>query len=279
MDGGIAMQIGFIGTGSMGSILVEALLASKALSPGNIIVSNRTPSKAEKLADRYPGLAVAKSNAEVAQTADVLILCVKPLEYKQALEQLTSWLSAEHLLITITSPVQLIQLEELVPCAVARVVPSITNAACSGVSLCEFGSRITDQQREWILSLFSNISHPVEVSEPFLRVASDISSCGPAFLSYILQQIIADAVDETGISHEAATYLTAQMLIGMGELLKQEIFTLPALQERVCVPGGITGEGLIALQQSIPGVFRNVFRRTHAKFEEDRLLVKAHLET
>jgi len=272
------MQIGFIGTGSMGSILVESLLTSKALRPENIILSNRTPSKAERLAARYPGVTVASSNAEVAQNANVLILCVKPFEYKQALEQLTSWLSADHLLITITSPIRLSQLEEWVPCAVARVVPSITNAACSGISLCEFGSRITEQQREWMLSLLSNISRPVEVSETFLRVASDISSCGPAFLSFILQQMIADAVEETGISHEAATYLAAQMLVGMGELLKQEIFTLPTLQERVCVPGGITGEGLVALKQSIPGVFRSVFRRTHAKFAEDQEQMKEHLQ-
>lgn len=272
------MQIGFIGTGSMGSILVEALLASKALSPGHTIISNRTPAKAEHLALRFPGLAVANNNAEVAQKAHVLILCVKPFEYKQALEQLSSALSPEQILITITSPVQLKQLEELVPCAVARVVPSITNAAGSGISLCEFGCRITDDQREWILSLFSHISNPVEVSESFLRVASDISSCGPAFLSYILQQMISDAVEETGISQEAATYLTAQMLIGMADLLKQEIFTLPALQERVCVPGGITGEGLIALQQAIPGVFRQVFKRTHAKFDEDKHLMTMHLE-
>ncbi|MFY0546256.1 late competence protein ComER [Brevibacillus sp. H7] len=272
------MRIGFIGTGSMGSILVEALLSSKALTPSDIILSNRTLSKAERLAVRFPGLEVAKSNSEVAQKAHVLILCVKPFEYKQALEQLSPELAEEHILITITSPVHLTQLEALVPCAVARVVPSITNAARSGISLCEFGSRTTEVQRDLILSLFSQISQPVEVSESFLRVGSDISSCGPAFLSYILQQMIDDAVDETGISREAATYLTTQMLIGMAELLKQEIFTLPALQERVCVPGGITGEGLIALEQGIPKVFRQVFQRTHAKFDEDRHLMKQHLE-
>jgi competence protein ComER len=103
-----------------------------------------------------------------------------------------------------------------------------------------------------------------------LRVASDITSCGPAFLSYILQQMINDAVSETGVSQEAATYLTTQMFIGMADLLKADIFTLPSLQERVCVPGGITGEGLTALQNGIPGIFADVFRRTHAKFAEDQ---------
>lgn len=270
-------KIGFIGTGSMGSILVEALLASNALSPGRIIVGNRTPAKAELLANRYPGVAVAASNAELARDARLLLLCVKPLEYSQMLDQLAPALTAEHLLITITSPIKLETLEGLVPCPVARVVPSITNAARSGVSLCEFGSRIEEHHRQRILSLFSHISHPIEVSGPFLRVASDISSCGPAFLSYILQQMIHDAAAETGISQEAATHLTTHMLIGMADLLKEELFTLTTLQQRVCVPGGITGEGLKALEQGVPGLFADVFRRTHAKFAEDQELANGSL--
>jgi competence protein ComER len=270
-------RIGFIGTGSMGTILIEALLSSKALSPGQIMIGNRTPAKAERLAELYPGLVVAPSNAELAEAAKVLLLCVKPLEYKVLLEQITPVLTPEHLLITITSPIKLSLLEERVPCAVARVVPSITNAARSGISLCEFGSRIDEAQKQYILKLFSSISHPTMVSEAFLRVTSDITSCGPAFLSYILQQMIQEAVNETGISEDAATYLTTQMFIGMADLLKEDIFTLPSLQQRVCVPGGITGEGLIPLKEGIPGLFTEVYRRTHAKFAEDQELVEQRL--
>lgn len=262
-------RIGVVGMGSMGSILLEAWLTANALSPCQLIISNRTPAKAEKLAEKYPGLVVARDNAEIARSASILVLCVKPLEYSLMLQQLSSALTEDHLLITITSPIRLEQLEAQVPCPVARVVPSITNAAKSGVSLCEFGARITEEHRERIFSLFSAISHPIEVTEGFLRVSSDLTSCGPAFVSYILQQMIEDAVKETGISHDAATYLVSQMLIGMGELLQQELFTLPSLQQRVCVPGGITGEGLSVLQSAIPGVFAEVFRRTHAKFAED----------
>jgi len=267
-------KIGFIGTGSMGSILIESLLSAKALSPGHIIVSNRTPAKAEQLAHRHPGLVVAKNNLELAKAAKILLLCVKPMEYSVMLEQISPALTPEHLLITITSPIKLEQLEAWVPSAVARVVPSITNAAQGGVCLCEFGVRIQDEQRQFIRALFSHISTPIEVTEPFLRVTSDIASCGPAFLSYILQQMIHDAVQETGISEEAATYLTTQMVIGMAELLRKEAFTLPTLQKRVCVPGGVTGEGLIPLQNGIPGLFAEVFRRTQAKFAEDQEMLE-----
>lgn len=271
------MQIGFIGTGSMGSLLIEAFIASKAAHPAQIIAYNRTPAKVAELSHKHPGLIIAKDNLEVARNAQLLFLCVKPFEYKQALSQFSQGLSSDHILVTITSPVKLRELEELVPCQVIRAVPSITNAALSGLTLLEYGARATPASREIVLSLFAQISRPLEVEEKFLRIASDISSCGPAFLSYVLQQMIQAAVDEIGISEEAATFLTTQMVIGLAGLLEKEIFSLPTLQEKVCVPGGITGEGLIALKNGIPGVFNEVFQRTHAKFAEDLHEMSQHL--
>ncbi len=271
------MHVGFVGTGSMGSILIDALISSRALLPNQIIASNRTPSKAASLAKRHPGLTIAENNAGLAEKAEVIFLCVKPLEYQNALSQFADRLTGRHLLVTITSPVRLAELEDLVPCPVVRVIPSITNAACSGLTLVEFGSRVTADIRQTILTLMSHISCPLEIEEPFLRIASDISSCGPAFLSYLLQEMIRSAQEKTGISGEAATFLATQMVIGFAELLKQEIFSLPSLQERVCVPGGITGEGLAALKQGVPGLFNEVFKRTHAKFAADRHEMSQHL--
>ena len=60
------------------------------------------------------------------------------------------------------------------------------------------------------------------------------------------------------------------MLIGLGDLLSKGIYTLPTLQEKVCVKGGITGEGIKVLEASkIDETFADVFRATHEKFAED----------
>lgn len=268
------MQLGFIGTGSMGSILIEAFLAEQALLPSQIVVYNRTPSKAQRLAELHPGLRVASDNADVVRQSDIILICVKPADYRQAWDQFGHVVTPDKILVTITSPISLAEMEALTDAPVARAVPSITNAASSGLTLLEFGTKILEEHRKTLLRLFSFISHPVEIQEKFLRISSDISSCGPAFLSFVLQQMIRAAHEETGISIEAASFLTEQMVIGFAELLKQGQYTLPELQRRVCVPGGITGEGLQALEQGIPGLFNQVFRRTHAKFEEDRVEMK-----
>src|SRR5690606_27788940 len=74
-EGGKTMNVGFIGTGSMGSILIESLLKTNALQPHQIIATNRTFAKAELLAEAHPGLKAVRTNREVALAADMMFLC------------------------------------------------------------------------------------------------------------------------------------------------------------------------------------------------------------
>lgn len=55
----------------------------------------------------------------------------------------------------------------------------------------------------------------------------------------------------------------------MGELLAQNKFSLATLQERVCVPGGVTGAGIKVLESEMGDVFDGLFKQTHQKFHED----------
>jgi len=66
------MNVGFIGTGTMGSLLIEALIASGALSPKQIVVSNRTFAKAQALANRYSGMRAEYTNAAAACGCDII---------------------------------------------------------------------------------------------------------------------------------------------------------------------------------------------------------------
>ena len=71
------------------------------------------------------------------------------------------------------------------------------------------------------ISSIQNISTLV-IEEDITRVSSDIASCGPAFFSYLLQCFINAAVDKTNITHEEATTLVSEMVVGMGSYLKRD---------------------------------------------------------
>ncbi|MBD0379055.1 late competence protein ComER [Paenibacillus sedimenti] len=270
------MKAGFIGTGSMGSILIEAFIHSGAFNPEQIIAGNRTISKVEHLAQTYPGLHVARSNREVATQSDLIFLCVKPSEFKTVIDEIKEDVLPSHMFVSITSPVLLKHLECLLPAKISKIIPSITNYVLSGATLCIHGNRMQPEDKEWLENILAHISSPIRVSENFTRISSDLSSCGPAFLAYVIQSFIDAAVEETGISKEEATLLASEMTLGTGKLLTTGGFDPVALQKRVAVPGGITAEGLRIMHNGLIGIFHQVIRATHAKYEED--LEKAELQ-
>ncbi|MFB9761767.1 MULTISPECIES: late competence protein ComER [Bacillaceae] len=272
------MNIGMIGTGNMGRILIDAFIEARMVKPSCFTIINRTQAKAFLIKEKYPTIRVGETVEDVIEQSDIIFICARPLEIYPILKEAASSFTKDKCLVSITSPISTEQLESLVDCHVARVIPSITNRALSGVSLCTFGERCSKKWKDTIITLFSGISAPTIIDEDITRVASDIVSCGPAFFSYLLQRFVDAAVQETNITQEKATLLASGMLIGMGKLLEKEIFTLPTLQKKVCVKGGITGEGIKVLEEELGEVFEHVFQRTHTKFKEDIEMVSEQFE-
>ncbi len=263
------MNVGIIGTGNMGTILIEAFIESRAVKPSNLFITNRTLARAKRLKNIYPALNLVASTEEVIQHSEIVLICLKPMDIHPLLLKIAPLVHVEQCVVSITSPINLKRLQSVIPCNVARVIPSITNRALSGVSLVTFGDRCTEKAQQLVNDLFMSISSPVIIEEQVTRVASDIVSCGPAFFSYLLQRFIDSAVEETDITVDQATELASGMLIGMGKLLEKRIFTLPALQEKVCVKGGVTGIGIKVLEEEMGDMFNHVIQSTHEKYYED----------
>ena len=89
------------------------------------------------------------------------------------------------------------------------------------------------------ISSIQKYFYSLVIEEDITRVSSDIASCGPAFFSYLLQCFINAAVDKTNITHEEATTLVSEMVVGMGKLLEKGIFTLPTLQEKYALKAAL----------------------------------------
>jgi competence protein ComER len=274
-EGRTVMKIGIIGTGNMGSVLIHAFLESSAVNPSRLYITNRTPHKAEKFKETSPDIKIFNDAADVAEAADIVFICVKPLDIQPLLKQLEPILPREKLLVSITSPVSVKEVESVVECGVARAIPSITNRALAGVSLITFGLSCDESHKDELITLMGKVSKPLEIEEPITRIASDIVSCGPAFYTYLTERFIQSAVEETEITYEQATAFSTEMLIGIGKLLEKGIYTLPSLREKVTVKGGVTGEGLTALEEDVGDMFNHLIQKTHEKYADDRQKVKA----
>lgn len=267
------MAIGIIGTGNMGTILTTSLIEGLAAPPSEFFITNRTKSKAEKLKEYYPDIHVVDTAEQVIKSTEIIFICIKPHDIRPLLDKVKELLNPQQLLVSITSPIKVDQIESVVNCHVARMIPSITNRALSGSTLITFGNHCGEDHRQQLKSLVEKIGKPILIDESITRVSSDISSCGPAFFSYLIQRFIEAAVDETTISKEQATQLTTEMIIGLGNLYEKEIFSIEGLQKKVNVKGGVTGMGLEVLEEDLGEVFNRLFKVTHQKFKDDHQLI------
>lgn len=63
------MKVGFIGTGSMGSLLLEALIDSGSLAPNQVYASNRTPRRLSGSSSDTPDCMYAPATRKPRTTA------------------------------------------------------------------------------------------------------------------------------------------------------------------------------------------------------------------
>lgn len=269
------LKWGIIGTGNMGKVLIHAFLQSKLLDQRDLFVTNRTVEQAYELKETYPHIQVKDDPFTLIDSVDTVFICVKPVDMVPLLKEISHRLNQHHLLVSITSPVSVQEIESLVDCQVARMIPSITNQALAGVSLLTFSEKIDHDRKQLFIKRCRSFSEPLEIKEDIVRISSDIVSCGPAFFAFLAQSFIENANELTEITKEDATLLMEKMFIGFGKLLATEQFTLPELIEKVCVKGGITGVGIAAIEAHTDNPFHHLIKGTHEKFHTE----KAHIQS
>ncbi len=273
------MRIGIIGTGNMGTVLVETLLDGKAASEEAVAITNRTMEKARPLLAKYPRLTYYPTVEELIKNSEVIFLCVKQIDLITILEKYKSLFTPNQCLISIASTITTEQMEKWLPASCLRLIPSITNRTLKGTFLLTFGEKCNPDWKTTIWNMFSKVGNPIEVDDARVRIAADIASCGPAFFSYLLQKFIEAAVKQTAIDEELASTLGSNMLIGMARLLEGNYYSLQELQEKVLVKGGITGEGIKVLEEAqVNKTFEKIFAATEQKFQKDIGEVKKYFQ-
>ena len=66
------MKIAIIGAGNMGGSIARGLAKGSLIADSDIIVSNPSAGKLEKLKEEFPGISTTQNNAEAAAGADIV---------------------------------------------------------------------------------------------------------------------------------------------------------------------------------------------------------------
>jgi pyrroline-5-carboxylate reductase len=111
------------------------------------------------------------------------------------------------------------------------------------------GAEVTDQQKGFVLGFLAATGKVIEVEEALQDAVTATSGSGPAYFFAFVEAMIAGAKD-LGLSHEDATTLTIQTIVGAAKLLDESGKSATTLRENVTSPNGTTAAALAILGSS-----------------------------
>ena len=272
-------RIGFIGYGSMGSMLVNGFLTTKVIAPEDMVISTRSLAKLEAITDKWKGITVLSDNRSVAKESDVLFLCVKPLDILPVLQEIRSDLKISTHLISIAACVTIDDVANQFSGPVTKMIPSLTSEVKEGISLFCHNTKVSDDRKIFLELLLGAISNVIHIRETEFEIATDLTSCAPGLFAAIFKNFVQAGLRQTEIPPEVVHQMVVSTLFGTAKLLAQKKIGFSEMIHRVATKGGITEKGVKVLNTHLPSVFDEVFHETIAKHDSVKNMINVYQDS
>ncbi len=244
------LKIGFIGLGNMAQNIIQGLLEQNVATPQQVFGSNRSPGKLQKVVDHWK-IQGLKTNEEVIDAADVIILATKPQDFASAIDPVISSFLPHHIVLSLAAGITLQALQKKIPQArVVRVIPNIPTQIKNGV-IGYFSSENENSIDLVVEDLFQPLGSVFKMeNEEQLEALMISTSSGVGFV-YELMMYFADWIEERGFDTPTARKMVVDTFLGASQLASQHPETsLEELQNKVASRKGVTAAGLESMRES-----------------------------
>jgi len=241
-------RIAVLGVGKIGGILLQGLLKA-GLSPDRAFPTVRRPERARALSNQL-GIPVGTDNRAAAREAEIILLCVKPQNVREVLEEIRPEMTADKLLVSVAASVPTSFIEETLkaPVPVVRAMPNTPCVVGKGMTgLCK-GKYATQANVETAQLFFDTVGRTVLVEEKHMDAVTGLSASGPAFI-YIILESLAEGGVKVGLPRDIATMLSAQTMLGAASVALETGDHPALLKDAVTTPAGCTIDGIMELEE------------------------------
>lgn len=240
------MKIAIIGGGNMGEAFARAIKQHFEHGDFEVMVSEKNVEK--HLAFHQLEVLTTSSNLDAADNADIVILAVKPYDIEAVCRELSVKLPGKCVVISIAAGITLASLTEwLATDRVARVMPNLL--ASIGKSMTVWATKLSDDEaKKLVIAILNCVGQAVELDrEEDIDLAGAICGCGPAYVWYFMEKIIAAGVTG-GLDPAIAKMLTMQTFLGASVMASGEgvagDFNPLEMRMKVATKGGATQQAI-----------------------------------
>ena len=234
-------NLAVLGCGNIGSAIAKGFIKS-GMTADNITLTRRKLEPLTELAEA--GFQTSIDNANAVQNAKIILLTVLPSQLMDLLDDISSSLSENHLLISIVSGVSITEIQKKVgkDIPIIRAMPNTAAVLCESMtclsSLPQFAQELKTAQ-----TLFEKVGNTLVIDETQMASATALCACGVAFFLRAIRAASQGGI-EIGFHSDEAFTIAAQTARGAATLLLDNDSHPEAEIDQVTTPMGATIAGL-----------------------------------
>lgn len=236
-------KLGIIGVGVMAGALLDRTLYNLYninLAADEILIYDKDRDKMKSFHKR--GVTVASSPNEVFESAETVLLGVKPQFYADILSK-TSFVASKNI-ISIMAGVKIATLREALgdKIGIARVMPNTPCQVGKGTMALCF-DKVEPKYCDFITEILKNSGEVIPLEESKFDAATSICGSGPAYVYLFAAGLIKGGL-AGGLSYAESRAMALKTIEGAAALAAKSDVELDTLVDRVCSKGGTTIEAV-----------------------------------
>ncbi|MGL4820785.1 MAG: pyrroline-5-carboxylate reductase [Bacilli bacterium] len=271
-------KIGFLGAGSIAEAMVSGGLQSGFVTGEQLWVTNRSNEERLLYWETTYGVNTTRDTVALVQNCDILFLLMKPQDVATSLQPLKAHIRADQLIISVLAGVTIDTIAQIIEqnCAIVRTMPNTSAKVRLSATAYSMSTQCTAEHRAWVESWFRSFGVICEVEEQYMNLITGLSGSGPAYVYYMIEQMIEGAM-KLGLDEPTARSLTYHTVYGAAHMLMETDDSPRTLRLKVTSPNGTTAAGIRTLDQyDVSGGIQSCIQNatTRAAEMSDELILK-----
>ena len=260
-------KITLIGCGNLGSALLRGWLESGCFKPSQFTITRRNIDTLHHFSQQ--GVRCMSDNAQAAESADIIILALKPYNMAGVLEGIQDLLRVKNpIIVSLSSGLTLSEIREMLGkdqnVSLFRVMPN--TAADVGQSMSCICMDHEDQKGlERVSRLFDRLGKSTVIDESLMDAATVLGACGIAYVMRFIRAMVQGGI-QIGFDASTASHIVQQVVQGAACLLTERELHAEAEIDKVTTPRGCTITGLNEMEHN--GFSSSLIKGVLASYEQ-----------
>ena len=233
----------------MAQAMIGGILGKGLVSEGSVIGYDKADAARNNAAEKF-GIAIADSNTDVVERADVVVLAVKPQVIQGVIKEIAPAVKDDTLIISIAPAKSIEWITENFGKKVklVRCMPNTPALAGAGMTGYCVSDNVTEEDKAVAVSILNSFGRSEEVEEHLMAAVTSVSGSSPAYV-FILIEAMADQAVADGMSRAQAYEFAAQAVYGSAKMLLDTGRHPGELKDMVCSPAGTTIDAVKVLER------------------------------